>query len=278
MTNPSKNPVIKIQPSHGWAPIHFRDLWDYRELVYFLVWRDVKVRYKQTFLGAAWAVVQPFTAMIVFTLFFGKLARLPSDGIPYPIFSYAALVPWVFFANAMTQSANSLAGSSNLIQKVYFLRLVIPLAAALSGVIDFLIASSLLAVMMIFYGIEITPAAAWLPFFAFIALITALGAGFWLSALTVEFRDFRFTLPFLTQIWMFATPVVYSSSLLAEPWRSLYGLNPMAGVIEGFRACLLGSESVSYPMIFVSALVSGVLLISGAYYFKRMEKTFSDVI
>jgi lipopolysaccharide transport system permease protein len=270
--------VTLIRPSRGWVSLKLRELWRYRELLYFLVWRDIKVRYKQTALGAAWAIIQPFFTMLVFTLFFGKLANIQSDGIPYALFSFAALVPWTFFANGLSQSADSLVGSANLIKKVYFPRLVVPLAAVLSGVIDFALAFLVLIGMMLYFGIAPTLNVIWLPLLLLLALITALGVGLWLSALNVEFRDVRYVVPFLVQVWLFATPIAYPSSLLPEPWRTLYGLNPMAGVVEGFRWALLGTNTAPGAMILVSALAAVALLVSGAYYFRRMEKTFADVV
>jgi len=271
-------PVQRIEPSRGWVSLKLRELWEYRELLYFLTWRDIKVRYKQTLLGAAWAIIQPFFTMVVFSLFFGKLAKIPSDGIPYPIFSYAALVPWTFFANGLNQSANSLVGSANLIKKVYFPRLTIPISTVLSGVVDFALAFAVLLGMMLYYGITPRVQALYLPFFLLLALITALGVGLWLSAMNVQFRDVRYVVPFLTQFWMFATPIAYPSSLLTPTWRVVYGLNPMVGVVEGFRWALLGKGSAPGPMLLVSTLAALVILISGAYYFRRMEKTFADVV
>jgi len=271
-------PVTIIRPSRGWISLNLRDLWEYRELLYFLIWRDVKVRYKQTVLGAAWAIIQPFFTMVVFALFFGKLAKMPSDGIPYPIFSYAALVPWTFFANGLSQSSTSLVASANLIKKVYFPRLVVPISAVISGGVDFALAFAVLLGMMLFYGVVPTAAVIWLPLLLLLALVASLGVGLWLTAMNVQFRDVRYAVPFLVQAWMFATPIAYPSSLLDEPWRSLYGINPMAGVIEGFRWALLGTETAPGPIIFVSALVAVGLLISGAFYFRRMEKTFADVV
>jgi len=271
-------PVTVIRPSRGWIPLNLRDLWEYRELLYFLIWRDVKVRYKQTVLGAAWAIIQPFFTMVVFSLFFGKLAKVPSDDIPYPIFSYAALVPWTFFANGLSQSSTSLVASANLIQKVYFPRLVVPISAVISGGVDFVLASVVLLGMMFFYGIVPTWNVVWLPLLLLLALVTSLGVGLWLTAMNVQFRDVRYAVPFLVQAWMFATPIAYPSSLLDEPWRTLYGINPMAGVVEGFRWALLGTETAPGPIVLVSALVAVTLLISGAFYFRRMEKTFADVV
>src|SRR5262245_11339668 len=271
-------PTLRIAPSRGWVSLKLRELWEYRELLYFLTWRDIKVRYKQTALGAAWAIIQPFFTMVVFSLFFGKLGKIPSDGIPYPIFSYAALVPWTFFANGLGQSSNSLVGSANLIKKVYFPRLAVPIATILSGIVDFVLAFVVLIGMMLYYGIVPTINTLWLPLFLLLALVTSLGVGLWLSAMNVQFRDVRYVVPFLTQVWMFATPIAYPSSLLPEPWRTLYGLNPMVGVVEGFRWALLGSNEAPGPIIAVSALAALALLVSGAFYFRRMEKTFADVV
>lgn len=275
---PAALPVTWIRPSQGWVSLGLGELWEYRELLYFLTWRDIKVRYKQTVLGAAWAIIQPFFTMVVFSLFFGRLAGIPSDGIPYPIFAYAALVPWSFFAGGLNNSANSLVGSANLLTKVYFPRLAIPLATVLAGVIDFLLAFMVLLGMLLFYGMAPTVNLVWLPLLVLLALVTALGVGLWLSALNVQFRDVRYTIPFLTQFWLFATPIAYPSTLLAEPWRTIYGINPMVGVVEGFRWALLGTETAPGPMILVSALAALGLLVSGAYYFRRMEKSFADVV
>ena len=238
----------------------------------------MKVRYKQTALGAAWAIIQPFFTMLVFSLFFGRLANIPSDNIPYPLFSFAALVPWTFFANGLGQSSDSLVGNANLIKKVYFPRLVVPFAAVLSGVVDFALAFVVLLVMMLFYGRVPTINVIWLPLLLLLALITALGVGLWLSALNVEYRDVRYVVPFLTQFWLFATPIAYPSSLLSEPWRTLYGLNPMVGVVEGFRWALVGTDTAPGAIVLVSALAALAILISGSYYFRRMEQTFADVV
>ena len=271
-------PVTIIKPSRGWISLKLGELWEYRELLYFLTWRDIKVRYKQTVLGAAWAIIQPFFTMVVFSLFFGKLAKVPSDDIPYPIFSYAALVPWTFFANGLSQSSTSLVASANLIKKVYFPRLVVPISAVISGGVDFVLAFVVLLGMMLFYGIVPTWNVVWLPLLLLLALVTSLGVGLWLTAMNVQFRDVRYAVPFLVQAWMFATPIAYPSSLLDEPWRTLYGINPMAGVVEGFRWALLGTQTAPGPLILVSALVAMGLLVSGAFYFRRMEKTFADVV
>lgn len=271
-------PVIRIEPTKGWVALQLKELWAYRELLYFLIWRDVKVRYKQTALGAAWAIIQPVFTMIVFSLFFGRLAKIPSDGIPYPIFAYAALVPWAFFSNGLSQASNSLVGSGNLLKKVYFPRLSVPIASVLSGLIDFLIAFIVLLGMMLYYGIYPTLNVIWLPFLLLLTIITSLGVSLWLSAMNVHFRDVRHTLPFLAQLWLFATPIAYPSSLLSEQWRTLYSINPMVGVVEGFRWALLGVETVPGPMLIVSSMASLALLVGGVFYFRRLEKTFADVV
>ncbi|MCJ7548583.1 MAG: ABC transporter permease [Anaerolineae bacterium] len=271
-------PVTRIRPSKGWVAINLRELWQYRDLLFFLAWRDISVRYKQTIMGAAWAIIQPFFSMLVFSLFFGQLAKLPSDGVPYPIFSYAALLPWQYFANAMRLSSDSLVSSSALLTKVYFPRLVIPLSSVIPPAVDFAIAFVVLLGMMAVYRIVPTWNALWLPAFMLLALITALGVGLWLSAMNVQYRDIRYAVPFLVQFWMFASPVTYSSSLVPAQWRWLYGLNPMAGVIEGFRWALLGTETGPGPLTLASAIMALVLLVSGAFYFRRMEKTFADVV
>jgi lipopolysaccharide transport system permease protein len=274
-------PVTYIRSSRGWRSLDLRELWQYRELLYFLVWRDIKVRYKQTALGASWAIIQPFFTMVVFSLFFGRLAGVPSDGVPYPIFSFAALVPWTFFANGLTYSANSLVGSQNLIKKVYFPRLAIPIATVLAGAVDFVLAFSVLLGMMLFYGIVPTGNVLWLVPLLVLALVTSLGVGLWFSALNVQYRDVRYVVPFLVQVWLFATPVAYGASLLDEfgtHWQMLYALNPMVGVVEGFRWALLGTDTAPGPMIAVSTLAAFLILVGGAFYFRRLEKSFADVV
>jgi lipopolysaccharide transport system permease protein len=270
--------TLRIAPSKGWVSLKLHELWEYRELLYFLIWRDIKVRYKQTALGASWAIIQPVFTMLVFSLFFGHLGKIPSDGIPYPIFSFAALVPWTFFANGLSQSSNSLVGNANLITKIYFPRLIVPLASVFSGIVDFLLAFVVLLAMMLYYGMLPTLHVLWLPLFLLLALVTSLGVGLWLSALNVQYRDVRYVVPFVTQFWLFATPIAYPSSLLSEPWRTVYGLNPMVGVVEGFRWALLGSNTVPGPIIAVSSIVAVITLVSGAFYFRRMEKTFADIV
>jgi lipopolysaccharide transport system permease protein len=277
-TVPSDSHVIVVKPSKGWISLKLKELWEYRELLYFMAWRDIKVRYKQTVLGAAWAIIQPFFTMVIFSIFFGRLAKVPSDGLPYPIFAYTALVPWTFFANGLNQASNSLVGSANLIKKVYFPRLVVPISSVISGVVDFVLAFAVLLGMMLFYGFAPTVNILWLPLFILLIFVTALGVGFWLSALNVQFRDVRYTVPFLTQFWLFATPIAYPSSLLSEPWRTLYGINPMVGVVEGFRWALLGTDTAPGAIILVSSLVALALLVGGAFYFKRLERSFADVV
>jgi len=264
----------------GKSPLgnQLRDLWVYRELLYFLAWRDFKVRYKQTVLGAAWAIIQPLFTMVVFSIFFGYLGKIPSDGIPYPVFAYCALLPWSLFAHALNESSNSLVNNQGLITKVYFPRLIIPIAPLFVGLVDFVIAFVVLLGMMLFYGIVPGLPIFAAPLFVLMAVVTALAVGMWLSALNVQYRDVRYTIPFLTQLWLFATPVAYPSSLLPEPWRSLYGLNPMAGVVEGFRWSLLGRTTAPGPLIAVSCLAVIALLIGGLWYFNRMEQTFADVV
>lgn len=275
LTGPTQRSTIL--PSRGWVPINFRDIWAHRELLAFLVWRDLKVRYKQTALGAAWAIIQPVTTMIVFSIFFGRLAKIPSDGLPYPIFAYTALLPWGYFAGSLSSVGSSVVGNSHLITKVYFPRLVVPLASVLGGLVDFAIAFVVLIGMMWYYHIQPTWAILLLPLFLLLALFTALGVGLWFSALNVEYRDARFLLPFVIHIWQVATPVVYPSSLLSEPWRTLYGLNPMVGVIEAFRWALLGSQPPG-PLLGVSVGIVALLVLSGLFYFRRMEKSFADII
>jgi lipopolysaccharide transport system permease protein len=271
-------PIRTNKASSGFISLKIHEFWIYRELLYFLVWRDIKVRYKQTVLGGTWAIIQPFLTMVVFSLFFGRLANIPSDGIPYPAFSYAALVPWAFFAQGVSQSSGSLVSNRELITRVYFPRLTLPVAAVLSGSIDFLLAFIVLLGMLVFFGISPTINIIWLPFFLLLALLTSLGIGLWLSALNVRFRDVRYIVPFLIQMWLFATPIAYPSSLLSEPWRTLYGINPMVGVVEGFRWALLGTPTAPGPVALLSGLAAIIILISGAFFFRHMEKTFADIV
>ncbi|HEX7980802.1 MAG TPA: ABC transporter permease [Gemmatimonadaceae bacterium] len=271
-------PVTVIEPSKGWIGLRLGALWRSRELLYFLIWRDVKVRYKQTVLGAAWAILQPLLTMVVFSIFFGKLARMPSDGVPYPLFAYTALVPWTFFANGLTLSSTSLVSNQALLRKVYFPRLVIPISAVSAGLIDFGIAFVVLLGLAAHYGIVPTANMVWLPALVLLALVTALGVGLWFSALNVLYRDIQYVVPFLVQVWLYATPIVYPSSLVPERWRTLYAINPMVGVVEGFRWALLGTGTRPGPMILVSALAALATLIGGLFFFRRMEKSFSDVV
>lgn len=270
---------IRIEPTKGWARIGFRDLYEFRGLLYFLVWRDIKVRYKQTVMGAAWAVIQPFFMMVVFSIFFGRLAKIPSDGIPYPLFTFAALVPWTMFATGLSNASNSVVSDSNLVKKVYFPRLLMPIAAVLASVVDFVIAFTVLVLMGFYYGIAPTTAVFWLPLLVLLALVTSMGVAFWLGAMNVQFRDVRYTIPFLVQFWMFATPIAYPSSLIEDPTiRMVYAINPMVGVVEGFRWALLGTGTAPGPMILVSAITAITLFVTGAFYFRRLERSFADVV
>jgi lipopolysaccharide transport system permease protein len=278
LLDPEAGKVLRIAPSKGWVSLKLHELWAYRELLYFLTWRNVKVRYMQTVLGIGWAIIQPLFTMVIFSLFFGRLAKVPSDGLPYPVFAYTALVPWTFFSNGLSLTSNSLVGSSSLITKVYFPRLVVPISSVMSGVVDFLLAFILLLGMMGYYHVAPTGRIVWIPVLFLLGWITALGVGLWFSALNVQFRDVQHIVPFLTQIWLFATPIAYPSSLLSEPWRTIFGINPMVGVVEGFRWALLGTKTAPGPMILVSTTISLALLVGGAFYFRRMEKTFADVV
>jgi len=275
---PLETPEIVVTPSRGWRSLELSELWKYRELLYFLTWRDIRVRYKQTVLGAAWAILQPLLTMILFSVIFGYFAGLPSQGIPYPVFTYTALLPWGLFAYVLTQSSASLVSDKNLITKIYFPRLVIPLSSVTSGLFDFAIAFPLWLVMMLIYDIPLTWRLVTLPLFILFALVTAIAVGIWLSALNVQYRDVRYTLPFLTQFWMYATPIAYSSTIIPENWQWLYSLNPMVGVVEGFRWALLGTESPLGMPVLISAIVVIILLIGGVMYFKHMEDTFADVV
>lgn len=278
--------VLFIKPTRGWSALNLIELWRYRELIFFLIWRDIKVRYKQTALGAAWAIIQPFFTMVVFTIFFGRLAKVPSDNVPYPIFSYTALLPWGMFTKALTDAGRSLISNRTMITKVYFPRLAIPLASVLSGVVDFAIAFVVLLGMMIYYNVlpgstyqvHLTSNIFLLPFFLLLALVTALGVGLWLSALNVIYRDINYIIPFLTQFWLFITPIAYPSSMVPERWRLIYALNPMTGVVEGFRWVLLGTETAPGPMLVVSTTIALIILITGLFYFRRMERTFADTV
>jgi lipopolysaccharide transport system permease protein len=269
---------VVIEPPRRWETVNLREIWSYRELIYFLTWRDVKVRYKQTAIGAAWAVLQPLLTMVVFSVIFGALIRVPSDGLPYPVFAYAALLPWTFFATALTRASGSLVNDASLITKVYFQRLLLPVSAVLSMTLDFGVAFVILLAMMGWYGIVPGMALLTLPPFLLLAFITALGCGLWLSALNVRFRDIAYVTPFLIQIWLFLTPVAYPSSIIPARWRALYGLNPMAGVVEGFRWALLGTAAAPGATILVSTAVVVVLFLGGVFFFRRMEYAFADVV
>jgi len=275
--DPHELPVVRIRPSRKWVALNLRDLWSYRELLYFLTWRDVKVRYKQTAFGAAWAIIQPLFSMLIFALFFGKLAGMPSDGIPYPIFAFVGLLPWTFFANAVTASGNSLVGSSNLITKVYFPRMIIPGAAVAAGLVDFAIAFVILALLMAYYAVAVTWSILLLPLLVILTAVLAVGVGMWTSALNVKYRDVRHALPFLVQLWFFATPIVYPTSIVPAKWRWLMALNPMSGIIDGYRAALLGRE-LDIRGLLISGAITIVLLVYAAYTFRRMEKTFADIV
>jgi lipopolysaccharide transport system permease protein len=274
----TSTPVLVLRPSKGLVQLKLGEVWAYRELLFFLIWRDVKVRYKQTALGAAWAILQPVMTMVVFSVFFGRRAKMPSDGIPYPVFAFATLLPWQLFAYALSESSNSLVSNQNLITKVYFPRLVVPIAAVLAGLVDFAIAFVVLLGLMWYYGIVPTDAIVLLPFFALLAIATALSVGLWLSSLNVKYRDVRYTIAFLAQLWLFATPVAYPSSLVPEKWRALFGLNPMAGVVEGFRWALLGKAEGPGPLLAVSVVAVAILLIGGLMYFRQTERTFADLV
>jgi lipopolysaccharide transport system permease protein len=272
--------MVYIKPSTGIAALNLRDLWVYRELVLFMIWRDIKVRYKQTMLGAAWAVIQPVMMMLVYTFIFGTVAKLPTDGdIPYPIFSYTALLPWGLFVAALNQASRSLTSNQNMITKIYFPRLILPLASVLAGLVDFAIASVILIGMMFYYKVAPAWDILWtLPFFLLLAVMTALGVALWLSAINVKYRDVNYILPFLTQFWQFATPVGYSAKIISEKWQLVYSLNPMAGVVNGFRWALLGVGNGPDTALWVSAGISLLILVTGLFYFRGMEKTFADTI
>ena len=274
-TQPAR--VLRIQASKGWVPLRGRELWEYRELIYFLVWGNVKIRYKQTILGAAWAIIQPLFTMLIFTLFFGRLAGVPSDNVPYPIFAFTGLLAWTFFSNAITNSGNSLVGSAHLITKVYFPRMIIPGAAVAAGLVDFAIAFVILVLLMIYYGVGITLNILMFPVMVLLTTLLALGTGMWLSALNVKYRDVRFALPFMVQLWMYLSPVIYPTSFLPAKLRSLLLLNPMTGIIEGFRSALFG-RPFNWIALAVSTVITLILLIYSSYSFRRMEKSFADIV
>jgi lipopolysaccharide transport system permease protein len=273
-----KQSISIIEPQKGWIPVDLKEIWKYRELLYFLTKRDIKVRYKQTFLGGLWAIIQPLFSMIVFTLFFGKLAGVPSDGIPYSVFVYAGLLPWTYFSNALSSSGNSLIESQNLIKKIYFPRLIIPASASLAGLLDFFVAILVLGFLMIYYrflpGVEIIL----FPVLVGLTFLCAVGVGMWLSALNVEYRDIRYVIPFLIQIWMFVSPVIYPVKMIGESYRWLLALNPMGGIIAAYRASLLGYKPVDWSLLMISTSIILTLFVSGVYYFRRMEKNFADVV
>jgi lipopolysaccharide transport system permease protein len=270
--------VVTIEPSGSWVSFNLRDVWQYRELLYFLTWRDVKVRYKQTLLGAAWAILQPLLTMLIFTLLFGRLAGIQSDGIPYPLFAFAGLIVWVFFSNSVTNSGNSLVGSSGLITKIYFPRLIIPAAAVAAGLVDLVLAFLIQIAMMIYYRVSVTWGITMVPILVLLATALALGVGMWLSALNVKYRDIRYAIPFMMQLWMFASPVIYPLTLLPAKWRWLLMLNPLTGIIQNFRIALLGNEAFDLKSLGVSALITVCVLIYSAYSFRRMEKQFADIV
>jgi homopolymeric O-antigen transport system permease protein len=275
-------PVQIIAPARGWVPIRLRELWEYRELLYFLIWREVKIRYKQAALGVAWAVLQPVLTMVIFSVVFGRFAGMPSDGLPYPVFAYCALLPWQLFTFALTESTNSVVANQRLITKVYFPRIMMPIAAVGVGLLDFAISFVVLLGLIGFYGaffdIGIGAALWTVPLWTLLAVMTALGVGFWLSALNVKYRDIRYTVPFLAQLWFFATPVVYPTSIVPADWRFLFALNPMVGVVDGFRWALLGTARAPEPTVLISIGAVLVLFAGGLFYFRRVERTFADVI
>jgi lipopolysaccharide transport system permease protein len=276
--NPPEYPVVRIEARRGWLALDLAELWAYRDLVYFFIWRDIKVRYKQTVIGAAWAILQPVLTMLVFSLFFGKLAKIPSQGLPYPIFYYTALLPWMYFATAMQSATNVVVEQQRMITKIYFPRVLLPIASVMSGLVDFAISFVVLLVLMACYRMVPTRSIIWLPLFTLLAVLTALGVGLWLSALNAMYRDVRFVVPFLVQFWMFASPVVYPSSLVPAKWRWLYGLNPIAGVIEGFRWALTGHGNPPSILLGASSLAVVVLVLSGLVYYHAVEGTIADVV
>jgi lipopolysaccharide transport system permease protein len=275
-------PVQIIAPARGWVPIRLRELWEYRELLYFLIWREVKIRYKQAALGIAWAVLQPVLTMVMFSVIFGRFAGMPSDGLPYPVFAYCALLPWQLFTFSLTESSNSVVANQRLITKVYFPRIMMPIAAVGVGLLDFVISFLVLLCLIGFYGAFANVAVGaglWtVPLWSLLAVMTALGAGFWLSALNVKYRDIRYAVPFLAQLWFFATPVIYPTSIVPAEWRFLFALNPMVGVVDGFRWALLGTTRAPEPTVLISIGAVAVMFVAGLYYFRRVERTFADVI
>jgi lipopolysaccharide transport system permease protein len=271
------DPLFVLKPSGRWAALDLRGLWHCRDLFYFLTWRDVAVRYKQTLLGAAWAVIQPLFAMLLFTLVFGRLAGMPSDGIPYPIFAYTGLVPWTFFAGSLASGGNSLIASANLITKVYFPRMIIPAAAVAANLVDFAISATLVVGMMVYYGIALSWNVLMLPILVFYITLLALGVGMWMAALNVRFRDIRYALPFLIQLWMFASPIIYPATIVPGRWRWILKLNPLTGLIGGFRAALLGGP-FDWPALLFALFLTSAIAVYAAYDFRRMEKSFADLV
>jgi len=271
-------PLIVIEHKKGWIPINFRELWAFRELLYFLAWRDVKVRYKQTLIGVIWAVLQPLLTMLVFTVLFGRIAKIPSDGVPYPIFVYIGLLPWQYFASVLTKSTNSMVGSAQMIKKIYFPRLIMPASTAFAALLDLLIASILLGFLMVYYGVSVSPGALLIPLLLILTLMNAIGFGMWFSALNVRYRDIQYALPFIVQIWMFATPVIYPSSIFGNRYSWMLAFNPMGGVIEAFRPAILGHLPIPWMSLAISSTVGIIVFISGMYYFRRVERYFADVI
>jgi lipopolysaccharide transport system permease protein len=271
-------PLVRIRPGKSWAVVDFRELWVHRELFYFLVWRDLKVRYKQTVLGVAWAIIQPLFTMLIFTLFFGRLAGVPSDGVPYPVFVYAGLLLWTFFSNAVTASGNSLVGNSNLLSKVYFPRLFIPSATVGAALVDLSIAFVILVGLMIYYSVAVTWTILMLPVLVLLTTLLAVAIGTWLAALNVKYRDIRFALPFLIQVWMFVSPIIYPPSFVPEKWRWLLALNPLTGIIDSFRVSLFGHQQFNWGMLAVSTVMTLALLAYSAYVFWRMEENFADIV
>lgn len=270
--------ITRIEPTSSWRFLDTSEIWHYRELLYFLAWRDIQVRYKQTAIGVLWVVAQPLASIIVFSLFFGNLAKIPSDGVPYPLFVFAALLPWQVFARAMMEASNSLVTDQRLVSRVYFPRILVPLASVIAALFDFGITFLLFLAMMLYFGVHPGLAVLTLPIFLFLMAATAVGVGFWLAPLNIEYRDVTYLLPFVTQLWMFLTPVVYPSTLIPEKWRFFYGFNPLAGVVEGFRWALLGVGPGPSPMLFVSAAVAVLLMLTGIVWFRRRERTFTDAV
>jgi lipopolysaccharide transport system permease protein len=271
-------PVVTIEPSKSWVALNLRDLWNYRELLYFLTWRDVKVRYKQTLLGAGWAILQPLLTMLIFTLLFGRLAGIKSEGIPYPLFAYGGLLVWIFFSNSVTNSGNSLVGSANLITKIYFPRMIIPAAAVAAGLVDLALAFVIQVVLMIYYGVRVTWAITMIPVLVILVTLLALGVGMWLSALNVKYRDVRYAIPFLVQLWMFVSPIIYPVNMLPAKWRWALTLNPLTGIIQNFRIALFGNQAFEWKSLGISVVITCFVLIYSAFSFRRMEKHFADIV